>query len=184
MMTEFYIRAAIESDIPALARIHVEGWRGAYGGIISKDYLDSLDVADRELKWREWFAPEECPVLMAYDAAGNPAGFTNFGKLRTPIPGGSPIRPLYTGEIYAIYILPRYWRQGLGRQLMGAAAAGLRDMKHRSLSLWVLEKNLRACEFYKSLGGQRCGKTDIEIAGTKVKEVAYGWRSTESLLIK
>ncbi|HEY8192196.1 MAG TPA: GNAT family N-acetyltransferase [Alphaproteobacteria bacterium] len=180
----FSIRAAIEADIPALAHIHVEGWKSSYGGIVNQAFLDELKESERAADWQRWFGEGNMEVLIAHDDAGNPAGFASFGKLRTPIPGGSPIRPLYTAEIYAIYILPQYWRQGLGRQLVGGAALKLKDMKHRSLSLWVLEKNVRACGFYKSLGGQRCGKKDIEVGGTKVKDVAYGWRSTESLLIK
>lgn len=183
-MTEFSIRPATESDIPALAHIHVEGWKASYGGIINQAFLDGLKESDRAADWGRWFGEGNMEVLIAHDAGGSPAGFASFGKLRTPIPGGSPIRPLYTAEIYAIYLLDEFKRQGLGRQLMGAAAARLKEMKHRSLCLWVLEKNLPAIEFYKALGGQRCGKKDIEVGGTKVKDVAYGWRSTESLLIK
>jgi ribosomal protein S18 acetylase RimI-like enzyme len=179
----FTIRAATTNDIPALAHIHVEGWKASYGGIVNEQFLDSLTEEKQAADWQRWFGEKNMEVLIAHDAVGKPAGFTSFGKLRTPIPGGSPIRPLYTAEIYAIYILPQYWRQGLGRQLMGAAALKLKDMKHKSLSLWVLEKNTQACEFYKSLGGQRCGKKDIDVGGTKVKDVAYGWRSTESLLM-
>ena len=82
---------------------------------------------------------------MAYDENGTAAGFVNFGKIKTAPPGMSPIRPLYSGEIYALYILPAYWRQGLGTLLIGQAAQELTLMKHKSLCLWVLEKNILAC---------------------------------------
>ncbi len=181
-MTGLIIRPALESDIPDLAHIHVQGWKDSYGGIVDQAFLDSLKKEDRAEKWKEWLAQGENPVLMAFSPSGSPAGFVNFGKLRTPLPGQSPIRPLYTGEIYALYILKDFWRQGLGTTLMRAAAAELKAMKHQSLCLWVMEKNIGAVSFYKKLGGARCGKKDTQIGQTTAREIAFGWRSTASLL--
>jgi len=39
------IRPATPYDAQAIARIRVQGWRFAYQGLISQDYLDSLSVA-------------------------------------------------------------------------------------------------------------------------------------------
>ncbi|MCB9990035.1 MAG: GNAT family N-acetyltransferase [Rhodospirillales bacterium] len=178
----FTIRPVTEDDLPALSYIHVQGWKDAYGGMVDQAYLDSLDPAQREIRWREWFDPEQKPVFMAFDAQDNPAGFVNFGRLQTPPPGSSPIRPLYSGEVYAIYILSPYWRQGLGTELMRVAAQGLSDMRHKSLCLWVLEKNARAVSFYKKRGGERCGKKDIEIGPSTAREICFGWRDTAALL--
>lgn len=178
----FAIRPAVEADISALAHIQIEGWRDSYGGIVNQKFLDDLSPEKQEEDWKKWFAEGLMKTLIADDEGGPAAGFVSFGKLRTPIPGGSPIRPLYSSEIYAIYILPGCQRQGLGQQLMRAAALQLKEMKHRSTCLWVLEKNEKAVSFYKKLGGQRCGKKDIEIGGTKVKDVAFGWRDTGILI--
>ena len=40
------IRPATPNDAQAVARIRVQGWRFAYQGLISQDYLDSLSVAE------------------------------------------------------------------------------------------------------------------------------------------
>ena len=40
------IRPATPYDAQAIARIRVQGWRFAYQGLISQDYLDSLSVAE------------------------------------------------------------------------------------------------------------------------------------------
>jgi len=181
-MGSFTIRTAKESDIPALAHIHVEGWKDSYGGLVDQAFLDDLTEEKRATDWGKWLKDGVMQTLVAENESGMPCGFISFGKLRTPIPGGSPIRPLYTAEIYAIYILNDYQRRGLGQQLMHTAALTLKEMKHKSLCLWVLEKNLRAAGFYKKHGGQRCGKKDIEVGGTKVKEVAFGWRDTRILI--
>lgn len=178
----FTIRPATETDIPALAHIHVAGWKDSYGGIVDQKFLDNLTEEQRAADWRKWFAEGTMQTLIAQDENGCAAGFIGFGKLRTPIPGGSPIRPLYSAEIYAIYILNEYQRRGLGQQLMRAAALKLKEMKHRSVCLWVLERNEKAIGFYRKLDGQRCGKKDIEIGGTKVKDIAFGWRDTAPLI--
>lgn len=180
---DFTIRPATKADIPVLSHIHVAGWKDSYDGIVDQEFLDNLTEEQRAADWKKWFSDGTMQTLIAEDGSGKPCGFISFGKLRTPIPGGSPIRPLYSAEIYAIYILPGCQRLGLGRQMMRAAAIKLREMRHRSVSLWVLEKNEKAVAFYKKCGGQRCGKKDIEIGNTKVREIAFGWRDTGILVI-
>lgn len=178
----FTIRPATAADAEALARIHVEGWRASYDGLVDAAFLAALDEDARAANWRDWLGAGKTQALIAHDADGQPAGFCGFGPLRTAPPGMSPIRPLYTAEIYALYILPSFWRRGLGSQLMGAAAAALREQKHRSLCLWVLEGNKRAIAFYKKKGGQKCGTKTVEIGGKMLPEAAFGWRDNGALL--
>lgn len=173
----FSLRPATPEDAASLAHIHIEGWRASYGGLVEQSFLDALDKDKRAADWVKWLA-EGTEALIAHDDAGHPAGFISFNRLMTPPPGMSPVRPLYTSEILAIYILPDYWRQGLGLQLMKAAAACLKERKHKSLCLWVLEKNTRGNAFYKALGGQRCGKKDVTIGNQKLVDVCYGWRDS------
>ncbi len=179
----FTIRPALESDIPVLAHIHVQGWKDAYKGIVDQDYLDSLKEEDRVKDWRNIFSNEEVSRLIAQTEDGRPAGFISFGKLKTPPPGSSPIRPLYSSEIYALYILGDYWGQGLGINLMKQAATRLRELKHPSLCLWVMEGNERAIAFYKKRGGQRCGKKQVDIGPTKGRnDLCFGWRDISVLI--
>ncbi len=178
----FSIRPATEADIPHLADILITGWRESYRYIVDENWLAALDQGEYEEKWQRWMAEEGWNVLLAEGADGAPAGFVSFGKLKTPPPGMSPIRPLYSAEVYALYILPDYWRQGLGRKLLGAAAAALAPERHKSLCLWTLEKNKRAAAFYKALGGERCGKKDVTIGPTAARDICFGWRDTSSLI--
>lgn len=171
------IRPCTADDAHDLAHIHIEGWRATYQGLVEDEFLASLDKEARAADWAKWLAAGT-EGFIAHDDDGNPAGFIAFDKLMTPPPGMSPIRPLYTAEILAIYILPAYWRQGLGHQLMKAAAARLKERKHKALCLWVLEKNPRGNAFYKALGGQRCGKKDVMVGQTKLTDVCYGWRDS------
>jgi ribosomal protein S18 acetylase RimI-like enzyme len=180
-MPAFSLRPATEADAEAIAAIHVAGWQGAYGGIVEQAYLDSLSVAERTETWRKYMAAGDMHILVAHDAQGAAAGFASFGKLKTAPPGASPIRPPYSAEIYALYILPAFWRQGLGGQLLRAAARQLREARHKSLCLWVLEKNARGVGFYKKMGGERVGKKEIEIGPTRAREICFGWRDTVAL---
>lgn len=175
------ITKATAADINDIAHIHVDGWRSSYGGIIDQGYIDSKTIEDRIALWTDIFEKDETTTLLARDENGTAAGFVSFGKIRTAPPGMSPIRPLYTAEIYAIYILQDYWRKGLGKQLMKAASDSLQGDKHQSVCLWVLEKNKNANAFYKAIGGERCGKIDVEFGPTKAREVCYGWRKLKTI---
>lgn len=173
------IRHAAQDDVPVIADLHVRGWQGAYGGIIDQEYLDSLTQETREEQWAEWLLDNT--TLIAYDG-DTPAGFIAFGKVQTAPPGQSSVRPLYVSEIYGIYVLPEFYRHGIGRALMREAAALLKAEKKTSLCLWVLDKNERGKKFYEAMGGQRIGKHTIEIGPTKAKEICYGWRDTSALI--
>lgn len=178
----FTLRIATKDDVQDLAHIHVQGWRDAYGGLLDHDYIESHTEEERVKLWQKHFETGQMEAIIAYDHSGKAAGFISYGKLRTPPPGMSPIRPLYAAEIYGFYIISDYWRQGLGTKLMEQCAQNLSAEKVQSLCLWVLEKNSRAVSFYKKRGGERCGKHDVEFGPTKAREVCFGWRDTSLLM--
>ena len=177
------IREATEADIPDIAKIHVAGWHGAYGGIVDQSYLDDFTVEMRIPKWKEHFYSGESNTLLAY-IDGKAVGFVDYGSLKTPPAGMSKIRPLYSAEIYALYLEPEFYRQGIGTALMQKAMVNLQEQKHQSVCLWVLDKNKRGCTFYEATGGQRVGKMMIEIGPNKLKEVCYAWRDINEILEK
>ena len=54
------------------------------------------------------------------------------------------------GEIYALYVLQDYQKQGVGFALMNAAIEKLQTYSH--IALWVLKGNQRAIAFYQQYG--------------------------------
>lgn len=52
---------------------------------------------------------------------------------------------------------------------------------HSMLAAWVLEAN-SACNFYTALNGQKIQHKEIDIGGSKLIEVAYGWTDISVLL--
>jgi len=100
---------------------------------------------------------------------------------------GGPERshhPLYTGEIYFLYLLPAYHRQGIGRQLTISVVKSLVEQGLHSLLIRVLEVNAPARRFYEALGGQLVPEVEeqIEERGAVLEQVAYGWRDVNELL--
>ncbi len=176
------IRPVTSDDIPALARIHAQAWRDSYDWLPDQGALGAPSETDRLQQWQRWLDIPESGVLLAIADGDVPVGFVSFGKLKTPPPGSSPIRPLYSAEIYGLYLLADYYRQGMGTALLRAAACRLREMKHGSLCLWAMEKNIRAVAFYKAMGAERCGKQVVEIGSLKAREICFGWRDLAGLL--
>ncbi|MEH1967766.1 MULTISPECIES: GNAT family N-acetyltransferase [unclassified Nostoc] len=102
-------------------------------------------------------------------------GFASGGQERTG-------DRLYQGELYAIYILEKYQRQGLGYCLVSTIATRLLQPGISSMLVWVLDDN-PASRFYQSLGGQQVYQKQIEIATVQLVEVAYGWTDTRRGII-
>lgn len=179
------IYQATLEDARDLAEIHVTSWKEAYKGLVDQDFLDDLIINKYEERWRGWISEGVTnTLLLKTEENGNPAGFVTSGPLRTAPPGTSSVRPQYTAEIYALYVLPDDFGKGLGKALMQEAAEALLQEKHKGLCLWVLEKNKRALDFYLHLGGQAVGKKVVEIGRSKVKEKCIAWRDMRQLVNK
>ena len=87
----------------------------------------------------------------------------------------------HTGELYVIYLLPEYQRRGIGLKLIVTTAAWLLDRGLRSMIVWVLAANWPARRFYEALGGAYLREQQINIGGTLLPEVAYGWSDLNCL---
>ena len=61
----------------------------------------------------------------------------------------------HRGWVYYLAVAPDYRRHGLGRALMAAAEAWLRERGSPKLQLMVREENIAALGFYEALGLER-----------------------------
>ena len=167
--SDVVIRHAQIDDAPGIARVRAESWRAAYRGIVPDEYLDAIDVSDWSVRQRR--AMENQPAELAAwvaDADGLVVGWAVAGPNRVEdLP--------FAGELFALYLLPEYWRRGIGRLLMKAATQSLIAHGMHSMMLWVLAENWPARRFYEALGGQYVRETTISIGGAVLPEVSYGW---------
>ena len=73
MLDALTIRPATPYDAQAIARIRVQGWRFAYQGLISQDYLDSLSVAEDTERMRGYLSqfPQNSPPSRSEPVQGS-----------------------------------------------------------------------------------------------------------------
>ena len=170
------VREARVGDAAAIARVHVDSWRTTYRGIVPDDYLAQLSYEAREQWWQRALtgADRRQFVYVAEDAGGEIVGFASGGPQRN----GDPV---YTGELYTVYLLATHQGRGLGRALTRAVAERLAEAGMQAMLVWVLAAN-PACRFYEALGGHRLRTQPIRIGSTELEEVAYGWPDVRVLL--
>ena len=175
------IREAELRDAAAMARVSVDSYRAAHRDQIPEESLMQFTYEESERNWartlREFneSAEREEYIYVAENDEG----------LLTGVAMGGPERsnhPLYTGEIYFLYLLPEYHRQGIGRQLTISVVKRLVDQDMDSLLIRVLRENAPARRFYEALGGQLVLEEQFEERGAVLAGVGYGWRDVSELL--
>src|SRR5438128_1217377 len=123
------IRVASSTDAHAIAQIHVSAWQTAYRGLVPDDYLDALSVSIRESNWTNSIKDGRPQILVA-DSGKGLSGWVAFDRCR------DEDKPEHTGEIWAIYVLPAYLGQGIGRELWLRARAELTRLGYLYVTLW------------------------------------------------
>lgn len=170
------IRPAVESDIPGLARVHVDTWRAAYRGIVPDSTLAGLSYERREERWRHNFqAHTDQNVLHVALDSSTVVGFAGGGPERGGISG-------YDAEVYALYVHPQNQRQGIGQRLVSSVCTELAGLGFASILIWVLRDNRAGRGFYEKIGGVFVAEQPIDIGGYELIEVAYGWPDINALI--
>src|SRR5580704_12714388 len=163
---EVLTRCAKAGDALAIAVVHVGAWKAAYRGIVPDEFLDSLSLEQRSAAWRRILLadpPEDVCVAQARD--------TIVGWISAAASRDLDAVPL-TGEIWAVYVAPAYWRNGVGRLLCQGAERRLVKQGFNEVTLWVLKDNRSAQDFYRSMGfiaDPQCERT-IVWAETELQE--------------
>jgi ribosomal protein S18 acetylase RimI-like enzyme len=163
------IRPAHADDARDIADVRVRTWQEAYRDILPTEFLNELSVDAGAKRWRELLnAPSPDRWTLVAESAGQVVGFVAAG-----VPRDEPAQPL-SGEIYAIYVLPDCWGQGVGRQLLNHAEQSLMEQGNVQAVLWVLADNRRARTFYERAGWHADGGTKRDkFGGREVEEVRY-----------
>ncbi|SES09413.1 GNAT family N-acetyltransferase [Salisediminibacterium halotolerans] len=165
------IRQADISDAQAMARIHVDCWKQAYEGILPEDLLRSLSYEDRAKRWEENIEEATSGGSMIYVAEDPELGVIGFvlgGTMRD-----ATMRMRYTGEIYGIYVWPRYQRMGIGRALFEKMAAFLDAIHHARAGVWILADHPDR-PFFEKLGAEEVYKKNEKVRDADHVTLAYG----------
>lgn len=170
LRAQWFVRRATEEDATGIAKVHVDSWRTTYKGIVPDDFLEQMSYDTSEARWLR-IARQNTPgyiMFVAEDEGGNIVGFANGGRERSG-------EANYHGELYAIYLLESYQRQGIGQTLFRHMIQHLTANGFGSMLIWVLADN-PSCQFYESMGGIPVREQSIEIGGKRLREIGYGWR--------
>jgi len=162
------IHRAVLEDCSAIARAQVRSWQAAYEDLLPTDFLATLSVDKREAMWREFIARGSTELLVARDG-DSIVGFVAFGRCRDEDAVAS------RAEIWAIYVMPSHWSQGIGSGLWRHARGRLQEQGYESVSLWVLVGNARAVHFYEENGFrvEESSLKEVVIGGSTLQEVRY-----------
>lgn len=160
------LRLATIEDAETIAAIHVRTWQTAYEGIVPAQFLASLSIQERTKLWRTAISEHHGTVVLA-GASQKEVGFISFGPSRDE--DGTD-----KAEIYAIYVLPQFRHQGIGRELLDEAERRVEGQHFIAFTLWVLEKNAQARQFYEARGFRLDANCREEtIGGSLLTELRY-----------
>jgi ribosomal protein S18 acetylase RimI-like enzyme len=162
------IERAESEDIPAIARAQVRSWQAAYERIVPAEHLANMSVEKREALWRELISRGAPELLVAKDN-DYVVGFIAFGRCRDE--GAPPKR----AEVWAIYVMPSHWSQGVGTQLWRGARTRMAELGYGSVSSWLLADNARAVHFYTRMGcvPDEESVKEVVIGGKALSEIRY-----------
>ncbi len=161
------LRAAVPDDAMAVAEMHVRSWQEGYRGLMPSEFLDALDPASWASRYT--FGPPGRPATtVAIDGAGTVLGLATIG------PSSDTSDASNVGQLYALYVDPAAWGQGVGRLLLSDARERLSAIGFTEAQLWVMDGNERAQRFYRADGWLPDGRRqEEEVRGIRVTELCY-----------
>jgi ribosomal protein S18 acetylase RimI-like enzyme len=160
------IRDAIVDDAAGIAEIQVTASRASYGDIVPRGYFEGFTVASRIVVWRKLIAATSAlEQIIAGEDAGGIRAYAAFGRSRDVDAAED------RGELQSPYVSPDRWRSGLGAQMLTASTHRLKSMRFKAASLWVLEANQPARDFYERFDW----RSDVSIKGVErePREIRY-----------
>jgi hypothetical protein len=152
-MTAIAITPAGLDDAPAIAAVHVTGWRETYPGLLPAFVIDGLSVERRADHWRRWLASSErLPFVRVARDGQAIVGLVLAGPTRT---------------------VTAFADRELGRALIEAAIIDARASAAAALGFWVVHGNTRARRFYEAGGAEAVAERKELLDGAEVVEVGY-----------
>lgn len=145
------IRKAAIQDASRLAEILIFSKRVAYRTIFNNDKVSFGEMQVLPLALEYVNRPDMLKNVFVYDDI--------FVKGMMHI---SAVSGEDTGQISQLYIDPFFQNQNLGSKLLEYGENFLRDLSIPCASLWVLEKNEKARNFYRKKGFIDTGQKKLE----------------------
>lgn len=136
------LRPLTQADAEQIAPLHVRIWRETYGGLMSQEALDTLDVGQRVAMWQRWLSDTASPTATGafVRATKELVGWITVGPARDD---DAPCER----ELWVLNVVSEHQGSGLANAMLA------RDLPPgQPAYLWVVEGNERAVAFYAKHG--------------------------------
>lgn len=144
-MTEFILRPARPEDAAAVAEVNITTWRDAYAGLLPEEVINTRKLTPERIDiWQKRIA-NAAFFYVAETSAGQ------IVAMAWGAPTDSNDETPWPYQLHALYVLPRYQKRDIGRQLMEKFSAYTGGTP---FYLYMLAGN-RAAAFYRQTGGIR-----------------------------
>ncbi len=145
------IQLAVFTDAPDIATVHMRSWEAAYKDIIPDEYIREKN-SGRKALWKKILEGVNTTEYII-KKGGIIVGFIGMGVSRDEDANKE------TYELKGLYLLPEYFRQGIGTKAMEFVFSKARDLNMKTVIVWLLESNHNAEKFYEKCGFVPDGKT-------------------------
>lgn len=164
-------RWAIIDDLPNIAKVFVLTTKQSFDKILPQNYLNGLSI-EKEIKelWKS-FLKDNKKTLVALNSNNQIVGYIEFEAFEN--------NDLFHTRINSLYVLPKYQRKGIGKNLFAEVLKEINLSEGESVILQALESS-PFNRFYEKLCGRIVGFSSVEIAGEERKTFVYSWKDLKS----
>ncbi|MEY4100079.1 MAG: hypothetical protein RL300_1250 [Pseudomonadota bacterium] len=169
LITPTEVRPAAMRDAKSITEIRARSSQAAFKAVFPGEAVPVGGTPEHTLVyWREAIEYGEPQVLVAVQGS-TVVGFVGFDRSR------DPKTPNTMGEIWALYVEPDHWGEGLGLALWDAAREGLMFEGCTKVSAWVPLGCERAMRFFDMAGFKREMTTikTVPMGNTRVEEIRF-----------
>lgn len=169
-------RPATPADAPAIADLHADSWRRHYRGAYPESFFgDSLDE-DRLAVWSTRLTDPGDSATIVAEWSGPIVGFVHV--ILSGDPGWGSL-------VDNLHVRHDFRRRGIASQLMGRAARFVdASLPGAGVYLWVLEQNVQAQAFYRSIGGTPADRRALDPpALSGVDGIRFVWPDPAASLV-
>jgi len=140
------------ADIPRVAEIIVFGWRSAYRGIISDEYLFNERLVTSQINSLEEAMRDGNAEHYVFD--------DGIVKAMLKICPCSDEDKVDAFELYELYVDPFFQKQGIGALMIDFFEERAKEYGYNELCIWTFEKNAVARVLYEKCGYVVDGEVD------------------------
>lgn len=159
------------SDATQLATLHHTAWHTTYSHLIDPTFSATQTPEHFQTLWQRIFNTPTNHVWIAVTANEEAIGFLLFNQ------NPNNADPLPKNEVFALYLLQAYRRQGIGEGLFKLAITHYQK-RQEDFCLWVLAENLPAYQFYQKQGGQLISHKSQTFGQKRHVALCFNWSFT------